>query len=57
MNTPERDDMFRRYLNTCWAGGTKEQRQWAWDRYWDLEMADIQLQRKTEKRKRAEAVR
>ena len=35
----DRDTLWRKYLNTCWAGGTPEQRRWAFGQWWKLEKA------------------
>lgn len=57
----DRDVLWRKYLNTCWCGGTPEQRQWAFDAWWKPEKASIvkakQDEQKATKRAQAEALR
>ena len=57
----DRDTLWRKYLNTCWAGGTPEQRQWAFNAWWKPEKADALASKRAEqratKREQAKALR
>lgn len=51
MKAAERNVLWRKYLNACWAGGTKEQRKWAFDNWFREEMKDVESQSKRAKAK------